>query len=357
MVNKIVSIIDKILVYVYFLGIEIISSLAMHYPNTRSRRLRNRKWSRELFAETKIASGDLIQPFFISEGNNVENKVTSMPGVFIYSIDNLLKKIPELITLGIKAILIFPQIIKEKKSNNAEEAYNPNNLICRAIRAIKKRKFNIGIMADVALDPYTLNGHDGVTDENLEVLNDKTLDILCKQSIALAESGCDIIAPSDMMDGRVGKIRLALENIGCHNTKIMSYSVKYASQFYGPFRNAVNSASYLHNSSKSSYQMDLRNSREAITEVQLDINEGTDAVIIKPGMPYLDIISLIRRKFNIPIIGYQVSGEYSMIKFAAQNGVFDNDQIFVESLISFKRAGACAIITYAATEIAKKLGK
>lgn len=330
---------------------------SLSYPKTRSQRLRSCKWSRDLFAETSISPKNLIQPFFVTEGKNIRDAIGTMPNVFRYSIDNLITEIAIATELGIKAILLFPQITNDKKSTDAKESYKINNLICRAIREIKKQKFDIGIIADVALDPYTLNGHDGITDKDDKILNDSTIDILCKQSLSLAEAGCDVIAPSDMMDGRVGKIRDSLEQNGFHNTKIISYSAKYASNFYGPFRDAVGSKNCLKNSSKDTYQMDFRNVQEAITEVGLDISEGTDAIIIKPGMPYLDVISSIKKEFNIPIIAYQVSGEYSMLKMAGEKGIFNTDQAFIESFISFKRAGACSIITYAAIEIAKKLIK
>lgn len=327
----------------------------LSYPRARSQRLRSSKWSRDLFAETSINSKDLIQPFFITEGKNIKDAIGTMPNIYRYSIDNLLKEIAKATELGIKAILLFPQITSDKKSIDAKESYNINNLICRAIKEIKKQKFDIGIIADVALDPYTLNGHDGVTDSGGKILNDATIDILCKQSMTLVESGCDILAPSDMMDGRIGKIRDLLEQNGFYNAKIISYSAKYASNFYGPFREAVGSKNCLNNSSKNTYQMDFRNAKEVICEVGLDISEGADAIIIKPGMPYLDIISLIKKEFNIPIIAYQVSGEYSMLKIAGEKQIFNTDQIFIESLTSFKRAGAYSIITYAAIDIAEKL--
>jgi len=328
---------------------------SLSYPKKRFQRLRSCKWSRDLFAETCISPKNLIQPFFVTDGNNVQDKIDTMPSICRYSVDNLIREVEKAMESGIKAILLFPQITSDKKSSDASEAYNINNLICRAIREIKKHNFDIGIMADVALDPYTLDGHDGITDSNGKILNDVTLNILCKQSISLAESGCDVIAPSEMMDGRVGRIRDSLEQGGFYNTKIISYSAKYASNFYGPFRNAVGSKNFLKNSSKDTYQMDFRNAREAIYEVGLDISEGADAIIIKPGMPYLDVISLVKNEFNIPIIAYQVSGEYSMLKIAGEKGIFDSDSAFMESLISFKRAGACSIITYAAIDMAKKL--
>ena len=327
----------------------------LSYPRTRSHRLRSSNWSRDLFAETTISTSDLIQPFFITEGNDVSEPITTLPGIYRHSIDNLIKEARNAKDLGIKAILIFPQIPANKKSADAKEAYNPNNLICKAIKELKKHKLDIGIIADVALDPYTLNGHDGITDQNENILNDETIEILCKQSLTLAEAGCDAIAPSDMMDGRIAKIRDILEKNCFYNTQMISYAAKYASNFYGPFRDAVGSKNFLKNTSKETYQMNFRNSKESIYEIGIDISEGADAIIIKPGMPYLDIIAKASNKFNIPIIGYQVSGEYSMLKIASERQLFNYDQALIETLISFKRAGANAIITYAATDIAKHL--
>ena len=328
---------------------------SLSYPRTRSHRLRSSNWSRDLFAEATISSSDLIQPFFITEGSNISEPINTLPGIYRHSVDNLVEEAKNARDLGIKAILIFPQIPKNKKNVDAKESYNSNNLICKAIKELKKHKLDIGIIADVALDPYTLNGHDGITDQNGNILNDETVKILCKQSLTLAEAGCDSVAPSDMMDGRIAKIRDTLEENCFYNTKIFSYAAKYASNFYGPFREAIGSKNFLKNTSKETYQMNFRNSKESIHEIGLDISEGADAIIIKPGMPYLDIIAKASDKFNIPIIGYQVSGEYSMLKIASEKQIFNYTKALIESLISFKRAGANAIITYAATDIAKQL--
>jgi porphobilinogen synthase len=323
------------------------------YPDTRLRRIRSAKWSRDLFSETSISVNDLIQPYFVTEGAGKRGEISTMPGIYRLSIDNLIEEVKQAQDLGINAIMLFPQVDANKKSSDAKEAYNKDNLISRAIRELKKAGIEIGIMSDVALDPYTLDGHDGITDENGIVLNDQTVEVLCKQSLTLAQAGCDVIAPSDMMDGRIGKIRESLEQNGFYNTQIISYAAKYASNFYGPFRDAVGSKNQLGKADKQTYQMDIRNSREALFEVGLDISEGADAVIIKPGMPYLDIIKSISIEYNIPIIAYQVSGEYAMLKIAGANGIFDAKDAMMESLIAFKRAGASSIITYAATEIAK----
>ena len=323
------------------------------YPGTRLRRIRSAKWSRDLFSETSISVNDLIQPYFVTEGAGKRSEISTMPGIYMLSTDNLIEEVKQAQDLGINAIMLFPQIDANKKSSDAKEAFNQDNLISRAIRELKKAGIGIGIMSDVALDPYTLDGHDGITDENGIVLNDQTIEVLCKQSLTLAQAGCDVIAPSDMMDGRIGKIRESLEQNGFHNTQIISYAAKYASNFYGPFREAVGSKNQLGKADKQTYQMDIRNSREALFEVGLDISEGADAVIIKPGMPYLDIIKSISIEYNIPIIAYQVSGEYAMLKIAGANGIFDAQDAMMESLIAFKRAGASSIITYAATEIAK----
>ena len=322
------------------------------YPGTRLRRIRSAKWSRDLFAENSITVNDLVQPYFITEGHGLKTEISTMPGIYRLTIDNLLQEAKRAKDLGIKAIMLFPQISTSKKSHDAKESYAQDSLICRAIMELKNLGVDIGVITDVALDPYTLDGHDGITDKKGAVLNDKTIEVLCKQSLALAEAGCDAIAPSDMMDGRIGKIRESLEDQGFHNTQIISYAAKYASNFYGPFRDAVGSKAQLGKADKQSYQMDIRNSREAMSEVSLDISEGADAVIIKPGMPYLDVIKSINTKYNIPVMAYQVSGEYSMLKIAGEHGIFDAKAAMLESLMAFKRAGASAIITYAATEVA-----
>ena len=281
-----------------------------------------------------------------------------MIGVSRVSIDILLEKLEVASKLGIRAIAIFPVVDKALKSQYAEESYNPNNLVCRAIKAVKGAFPQMGVICDVALDPYTSHGHDGIlSDSTGLVLNDETIDILIKQSLVQAEAGCDIIAPSDMMDGRVLKIRKALENNGHYNINILAYSAKYASNFYGPFRDAVGSAKNLGTADKKNYQMDFRNQLEALNEIQSDIEEGADMVMIKPGMPYLDIVTIAKQNFNVPIFVYQVSGEYAMLKFAAQNKCFVFDQAIIESLTAMKRAGASAIFTYGALEAAHILGK
>ena len=322
------------------------------YPKTRLQRLRSYKWSRDLFAETDITPRDFIQPLFVVEGHNTIRPVSNIPDIYQYSIDHIVRRVEQAVACGIRAVMIFAIVEKEKKSYDAKEAFNQNNLICRTIKELKKYEFDIGIIADVALDPYTLNGHDGITDQNGNILNDKTIQVLCKQSKTLIECGCDIIAPSDMMDGRIQKIREMLEHNKFFNKQIVSYSAKYASNLYGPFRNIIGSKECLKSLSKQTYQMDYRNSKEAISEVGLDISEGADAIIIKPGMLYLDIVSLVRHKYNIPIITYQVSGEYAMIKIAEKHGILDAEKVFFESFVSFKRAGACSIITYAAIDMA-----
>ncbi|MFQ3307591.1 MAG: porphobilinogen synthase [Candidatus Midichloriaceae bacterium] len=324
------------------------------HPYTRLRRTRNKNWSRDLIAENNIKISNLIQPYFISEGINIKDPIQTMPGVYRLSIDNLLKEIKNAVNIGIKVFMIFPCIEQNKKSYNAKEAYNSNNLMCRAIKNIKDKFSDIGIIGDVALDPYTLDGHDGITCVEGNVLNDKTVDILCKQSLVLAEAGFDILAPSDMMDGRIGKIRETLESNHFYDVQICSYSVKYASCLYGPFRDAIGSKIKL-KIDKSSYQMDIRNSNESLNEISLDISEGADSIIIKPGIFYLDIIEKARKKHNIPIFSYQVSGEYSMIKMAAENQVFDFKDAMIESFIALKRAGASGIISYAAVEVAKHI--
>jgi porphobilinogen synthase len=323
------------------------------FPTTRMRRTRSADWSRRLVQENHLTVDDLIWPVFVEEGEGVQTEVASMPGVFRYSIDLLIPKIKEAEQLGIPAIAIFPVVPDNKKNELGTESYNADNLMCHAIAAIKSAVPNIGIIADVALDPYTSHGQDGVLIDDY-VANDKTLDILCKQAVVQAQAGADVIAPSDMMDGRVGAIRKALDNAGFLNVQIMSYAAKYASAFYGPFRDAVGSSSSL-KSGKETYQMNVANSEEALREVELDINEGADMFIVKPGMPYLDIVSKVKSKFSVPVIAYQVSGEYAMIKAAAANGWLDEDKTLLESLLCFKRAGADAILTYAAVSVAQKL--
>ena len=322
------------------------------YPSTRLRRNRKKEWSRRLVQESTLSPNDLIWPIFICEGTNVKEHIKSMPGVYRHSIDKLEKLVESAMDKNIPMIALFPNIPNSKKNSKGSEALNKNNLVCKALRLIKKNYKNIGIMCDVALDPYTSHGHDGILKNNY-VDNDETIKILIKQSLLQAEMGCDVIAPSDMMDGRVGEIRKALDKNNYELVQILSYAVKYASNFYGPFRDAVGSKKTL-KGDKKNYQMDFRNSKEALREVALDIKEGADFVMVKPGMPYLDIIKLIRDNFKIPVFAYQVSGEYSLIKNGIKNQIL-NEEAIIESLTSFKRAGASAVVTYFAEEIAQKL--
>jgi porphobilinogen synthase len=323
------------------------------YPSLRLRRARKFNWSRRLIQENNLSSCDLIYPIFLIEGKNKKQVIKSMPGVYRYSIDQLGIIINKVIKYKIPMVALFPSTPNNKKDKFGTEALNENNLVCRAIRFIKKRfNNNIGIMADVALDPYTSHGHDGLLKNNY-VINDKTIDLLIKQALIQAQMGCDVIAPSDMMDGRVGKIRKYLDKNKYHDIQILSYAVKYASYFYGPFRDAVGSKKSL-KSDKKNYQMDFSNSNESLREVALDIKEGADMVMVKPGLPYLDVIQKVKENFKIPVLAYQVSGEYSLIKSAINNRLI-NDEAIVESLICFKRAGASAIVSYFALDIAKKL--
>jgi len=322
------------------------------YPKIRLRRNRKMDWSRRLVQENILSPNDLIWPIFIREGKNIKEPIKSMPGVYRYSLDRLENLVERALKLKIPMIALFPQTLSSKKNYRGSEALNRNNLVCKALKLIKRNYKNIGLMCDVALDPYTNHGHDGILKNNY-VDNDETIKILVKQSILQAEMGCDVIAPSDMMDGRIGVIRKALDKKGFQLVQILSYAVKYASNFYGPFREAVGSNKAL-KGDKKNYQMDFRNSNEALREVALDIKEGADFVMVKPGMPYLDIIKLVKDNFKIPVFAYQVSGEYSLIKNGIDNQIISNKAI-VESLISFKRAGANAIVTYFAEEIANKL--
>ena len=322
------------------------------YPGTRLRRNRKKDWSRRLVQENTLSTNDLIWPIFICEGKNVKESIKAMPGVYKYSIDRIERLIESAIDKKIPMVALFPNIPLSKKNNKGTEALNKNNLICKALRLIKKNYKEIGLMCDVALDPYTNHGHDGILKNNY-VDNDETLKILVKQSIMQANMGCDVIAPSDMMDGRIGEIRKALDKNGHQLVQILSYAVKYASNFYGPFRDAVGSKKLL-KSNKKNYQMDFKNSNEAIREVALDIKEGADFVMVKPGMPYLDIIKTVKDNFKIPVFAYQVSGEYALIRNGINNKILNEDAI-IESLVSFKRAGASAVVTYFAEEVAKKL--
>ena len=324
------------------------------FPLTRLRRLRSNSFIRDIVDENKITTDDLIQPIFVKDSDGIE-EIDKMPNVFRYGLDVLIKEVREICELGIKSIAIFPVIDSSKRDAAGSEAFNENNLACSAIKLIKEHYPDLIIISDVALDPYTNHGHDGVLIDGY-VDNDSTVSALVKQALCLANAGADIIAPSDMMDGRIKFIREALEESNLKNTIILSYAAKYSSSFYGPFREAVKSSSKLGNSSKSSYQMSSANSDEAIHEVAMDINEGADMVMVKPGMPYLDIISKVKEVFQIPTFAYQVSGEYSMLKHAIENGLLDK-KVMLESILCIKRAGADAILTYAAKEISKELNK
>jgi len=324
------------------------------FPQSRPRRLRQAPWIRELVAETRLHPSDLILPVFICEGEKQDSPITSLPGVSRTSIDLLLAKAKEAHALGIPAIALFPQVDGSKKTERGEEALNKDNLICRAIKEVKNAVPELGIICDVALDPYTTHGHDGIF-ENGDVANDATVHILCEQALVQAAAGCDIVAPSDMMDGRIGAIRFALEHNGFSNTMILSYAAKYASAMYGPFRDAVGSAGNLGKADKRTYQMNPANSNEAMREIALDVSEGADMVMVKPGIAYLDIVARAAEEFNLPVLAYQVSGEYAMIKAAAEKGWIDGNAVMLEQLLAFKRAGASAIFTYAATQVAKTL--
>ncbi len=325
------------------------------FPNTRLRRNRKAQWSRALVAEHSISVQDFILPIFIKSGVKQREPIITMPGIYRYSVDEAVKYVREAYNLGIVAIMLFPQVDSNLKCPNGIEAINPNNLLCQAIKQIKSDVADIGVIVDVALDPYTSHGHDGIIDEQGYVLNDATIDILCQQALLIAQAGADAIAPSDMMDGRIGKIRECLESHSFYNTQIISYGAKYASPLFGPFRDAIGSKNSLALSDKKSYQMDYANKKEAIEEICMDISEGADMVIIKPAIPYLDVIDNVSQKYNRPILAYHVSGEYAMIKFAAQAGAIDEKSAFLEAFISCKRAGARAIITYAAFEMASLL--
>lgn len=321
------------------------------YPSKRMRRLRSSSWIRSLVEENAIAAQDLIWPVFVIEGENETENIPSMPGVLRYSIDLLVEEVKKAHDLGIPAIAPFPITTPEKKSDDGREAYNEGNLMCRAISAVKDSVPEIGIITDVALDPYTSHGHDGVL-ENGIILNDESVELLCKQAIVQAQAGADIIAPSDMMDGRIRAIRNALDNDKLQDVSIMSYAAKYASSFYGPFRDAVCSSGCL-KGDKKTYQMNPANSDEALQEVLMDINEGADMVMVKPGLPYLDIIRRVKDSFKAPTFAYHVSGEYAMLRAACDNGWLDYDIAIMETAVAFKRAGCDGILTYAAHDIAK----
>ncbi|MFZ6750787.1 porphobilinogen synthase [Undibacterium sp. Ren11W] len=328
---------------------------AAQFPATRMRRMRHDAFSRALMRENHVTASDLIYPVFVIDGENLCEKVASMPGVERVSIDVLMGVAEDCVTLGIPVLALFPSINPSLKTPDGIEALNPQGLIPRAIRELKMRFPELGILTDVALDPYTSHGQDGVINAEGYVLNDETTAILVKQALTQAQAGADIVAPSDMMDGRIGAIRHALETHGFIHTRIMAYSAKYASAFYGPFRDAVGSATTLGKSDKASYQMDPANSDEALREVALDLAEGADMVMVKPGMPYLDIVRRVKDEFKVPTFAYQVSGEYAMIKAAAQNGWLDHNKTMMESMLAFKRAGADGILTYFARDVARLL--
>jgi porphobilinogen synthase len=325
------------------------------FPALRMRRLRRHDWSRRLVAEATLSAADFIWPLFVVEGENRREPVASMPGVDRLSIDLAVAAAQEAARLRIPVIALFPQTDPARKTEDGREATNADNLICRAVRAIKKAVPEIGVLCDVALDPYTSHGHDGVF-VGEHVANDESVEILVRQALVQAEAGCDVIAPSDMMDGRVGAIRQALETNGFKDTLIMAYAAKYASAFYGPFRDAVGSAKAL-KGDKRTYQMDPANCDEALREVALDIAEGADMVMVKPGMPYLDVLAKVKQTFGVPTFAYQVSGEYSMLTAAARSGYLDHDRVMLESLLAFKRAGASGILTYFARDAARLLAQ
>ena len=323
------------------------------YPATRMRRNRQHAWVRRMVAESVLTTDDLIWPVFVVDGDNQRQPVESMPGVNRFSIDLLVDAVGEAYDLGIPCVALFPYTDPALKTPDAREAYNPDNLVCRALRAVKSAHPDMGVLCDVALDPFNSNGHDGLVDDG-RILNDETVEILCKQALVQADAGCDIQGPSDMMDGRVGAIRRALDGAGHENGIIMAYAAKYASGFYGPFRDAVGSGGAL-KGDKKTYQMDPANSDEALHEVALDLAEGADMVMVKPGMPYLDIVQRIKSTFKVPTFAYHVSGEYAMLKAAADNGWLDYEKTMMESLIGFKRAGADGVLTYTALDAARLL--
>jgi porphobilinogen synthase len=322
------------------------------FPAIRMRRGRSSPWMRDLLAEHRLHSSDLIWPLFICEGNSCEEPIASLPGVSRWSVDKLAGRARLAADAGIPCVALFPNTPPKLRTEDAREALNPDNLICRAIKAIKDAVPEIGVLTDVALDPYTSHGHDGLTDQTGYVLNDETTAVLAQQALVQAVAGADIVAPSDMMDGRVAAIRQALETANCRNTAIMSYAAKYASAFYGPFRDAVGSKGLL-KGDKKTYQMDPANSAEALREVALDLAEGADMVMVKPGLPYLDIVAAVRREFGVPTFAYQVSGEYAMIEHAAAAGAGERDALILETLLAFKRAGATGVLTYHALDAAR----
>jgi porphobilinogen synthase len=333
------------------------SSARGSFPSVRMRRVRRFDWSRRLVAETRLSIDDLIWPLFVIDQATGEQPIESLPGVSRLSLESIRKAAAEAAQLGIPAIAIFPATDPKLKTEDAAEAINPENLVCRAVRAVQKEVGDaVGIICDVALDPYSSHGHDGLI-RNGYVVNDETIEMLCKQSIVQAEAGCDVIAPSDMMDGRVGRIREALDQAGFLDVQILAYAAKYASAFYGPFRDAVGSASNLAGGDKKTYQQDPANSDEALHEVAADLQQGADMVMVKPGMPYLDIIRRVKDAFSVPVLAYQVSGEYAMLVAAAERGWLDRDRVMMESLLSLRRGGADGILTYFARDAAKKLAE
>jgi porphobilinogen synthase len=329
--------------------------IAAAFPKTRLRRNRRDAWSRRLVAEVRLDPADLIWPVFILDGRNRREPVASMPGVERLSVDRLLPLLEEAGALGIPAVALFPVTPPELKSPDGSGALDPENLMCRAVRAIKAALPDLGVICDVALDPYTTHGQDGLIDDEGYVLNDETLAVLARQALVQAEAGCDVIAPSDMMDGRIGVIRKTLDEAGLHHTRIMSYAAKYASAFYGPFRDAVGSSGALGKRGKETYQLDPANTDEALREVAMDLAEGADMVMVKPGMPYLDVVRRVKDAFGVPTFAYQVSGEYAMIQAAAVNGWLDGERTMMEALIGFRRAGCDGILTYAALDVARWL--
>ena len=325
------------------------------YPATRLRRTRVAPWSRALHAETSLSPADLIWPIFVTEGRGVIDPIKTMPGVNRLSVDRLAAAANEAAALGIPCIALFPNTHGNLRSEDGKEALNPDNLVCQAIKALKDAQPGLGVLVDVALDPYTSHGHDGLMHDDGRILNDVTVEVLVGQSLNQARAGADVIAPSDMMDGRVAAIRAGLEGEGFHDVQIMAYAAKYASAFYGPFRDAVGSGGYL-KGDKKTYQMDPANAREALREVAFDIAEGADSVMVKPGMPYLDIIRMVRDRFDVPVFAYQVSGEYALIEAAVAAGVLDRERAVLETLLGFKRAGCSGVLTYFAPLAAKLLG-
>jgi len=332
------------------------SAMSASFPAIRLRRPRAHAWSRRLHAETVLTPADLIWPLFVTEGTDVEEPIASLPGVSRWSLDRLVERGREARSLGIPCVALFPNTPAHLRSDDGREALNPDNLMCRAVRALKDAVPEVGVLTDVALDPYTSHGHDGLVDEAGYVLNDATAEMLVGQALVQAEAGADIVAPSDMMDGRIGQIRTALERANHHNVQIMAYAAKYASAFYGPFRDAVGSRGLL-KGDKKTYQMDSANAEEALREVALDLAEGADSVMVKPGLPYLDIVRRVKDEFRVPVFAYQVSGEYAMIEAAAAAGAGDRDALVLETLMAFKRAGCSGVLTYHAPLAARLLAE